>query len=498
MAERKERKIRIPTKPQAVIIMLIIIVMIGGSVLFLGIDAQVAIIFALFFAVIVGLCYGYSFNFLEQAAYDGIKETGMVVTFNIFIGLVIASWIAGGIIPYLIYWGLAFLTPALLPAIACVVCAAMSVMIGSSWTTAGTVGLAFFGIARTIGVPDALIVGAIVSGSFFGDKQSPLSETTVFAAGVSKVRLMDHVSSMRYSTLPALGLSIILFAILGIQYGGEMDYSQITEVRTVLANTFTFNPILLIPPIVLIAMLVKKINSLFCLGIAVLMGALLALIMQGTNIATLAAAFLNGQSMDTGSAVVDAICAKGGINSMWYVISIVIVGFSMSKILEKTKVYEVFVSVFDNKLKTPRGVILASLLVGLLITVGVAASYVTALIMSACFIGLYNKFGIDRRVLSRSIEDTTTIMQVFVPWSMSAIFFCGLFGCDMTTLASCYFIGYFNPVISILLAITGYGVFYTNGRRGWGKNKYKHGVDEPISMETTKAYYAAQGIIDEE
>ena len=489
----KDRTPRIPTKAEAIIIMLIIMLTIVGSVVFLEIDVQIVIVYALFIAVLAALYLGHSLAHIEDAIYNGVRESALVVIFNILIGLVIASWVCAGVIPYLIYLGISFLHPALIPFIACAACSLMSIMIGSSWTTAGTIGLAFAAIARTVGIPDALILGAVMTGAFFGDKQSPLSETTVFAAGVSKVRLMDHCSSMRYSTLPSLGISLLLFGVLGIRYyTGTMDISVLESVRGALQETFHFTPLLLILPALLIFMLSKKVNSLFCLSFAVVSGMVVALFWQKMDLMALSSALLNGMSATTGSEIVDSICAKGGINSMWYTICITLVAFSMSEVLKAAKVYEVVVSCFSGKLRSPRTVIIASLAVGLILVVGVAAPYVPALIMAACFNDLYDANGIDRRVLSRSVEDTTTIMQVFVPWSATCVFCNALFDCTTATLASCYFIGYLNPIISIILAITGYGVFYTNGKRGWGKNKYDPAKDGPITPEQTAQYYAAQ------
>lgn len=488
----KKRMPRVPRKAEALIVMLIIMLVIVSSVVVLGIDVQIAVVYALFLAVFAALYFGLSFAEIENAIYNGIRESALVVIFNILIGLVIASWITGGVIPYLIYLGLSFLHPALIPFIACFVCAFMSIMIGSSWTTAGTIGLAFIAIARTMGIPDALIIGAVLSGAFFGDKQSPLSETTVFAAGAAKVRLMDHCSSMRYSTFPALGLSLVLYAILGSKYSGAMDPTILETVRAILAETFRFSPFLLILPILLILMLSRQVNSMFCLAFAVLGGVVFAIFWQGMDLKELSVALASGMSVSTESDIVNSICSKGGVNAMWWTISIVLIGFSMSEVLKAAKVYDVVVSCFENSLRSPRAVILASLGFGLLVTIGISAPYVTVLVMGACFIGLYDKAGIDRRVLSRSMEDTTTIMQVFVPWSASCVFFNALFDCNTTTLASHYFIGYLNPIISILLAITGYGVFYTNGKRGWGKDKYDPEKDGPITPEQTAQYYESQ------
>lgn len=485
------KKGRIPRFNEALLLFIVAVGSISLSIILLGIDVQVALCFALFVAVIFAIYLGYSVNAIEKMIIKGVESSSMMLVFNLLIGMVVASWIAAGIIPYIIYLGLAWFTPALVPFLACALCSLMSMMIGSSWTTGGTVGLAFVTIATAMGYPLPLICGAVITGAMFGDKQSPLSETTVFAASVSEVRLMDHVSSMRYTSVTSLAISLIIYAFLGFRYvtTGEVDLTEIEIIRALLAETFKLNPLLLLMPILLIWMLIKRINALFCLGAAIVAGFVTGIFFQGLSIYDMASVLMSGLHVKTGSEIVDMICSKGGLNSMWYIVSVTILGFAMSEVLTETHVYETLVNSFADKLRSPKSIITSSLLTGMLLSFGTAASYVPALITAGCYKDIYNKAGIDRRVLSRTLEDGTTITNPMAPWLPSGMFFATLFGCEVWAYLPYYLLGFFNPLMAIICAFTGYGVFYTNHKKGWGKNKYQPEKDGTIALAVTEEYY---------
>lgn len=489
MSENK--KARLPSFNEAIFVFFVAIGSISSSIIFLGVDVQVALCFALFVAVVFAIYLGYPINDIEKMIIKGVESSAMMLVFNFLIGMVVASWIAAGIIPYIIYLGLAWFAPALVPVLACILCSLMSMLIGSSWTTGGTLGLAFVTIGTAMGYPLPLICGAVISGAMFGDKQSPLSETTVFSASVSEVRLMDHVSSMRYTSVTSLVVSLIFYAFFGVRYAtsGAADLSEIEQIRLLLAQTFHLNPLLLTMPIFLVYMLIKKINAIFCLGAAVVAGFLAGLFVQGFSVIEMASVLMSGLQVKTGSEIVNMICSKGGLNSMWYIISVTILGFSMSEVLSVTRVYGTLIGSFANKLHTPKSIVPSSLIAGMALSFGTAASYVPALITAACYKEVYNRAGIDRRVLSRTLEDATTITSPMAPWLPSGIFFGTLFGCRVIAYLPYYLLGIFNPLMAIICAFTGYGIFYTNHKRGWGKDKYVPEKDGSIALEITEEYY---------
>lgn len=482
---------RDPTFRASLFIFLLVVSVVCISIICWSVDAQIALFGALVVVSLFALYMGYSLDSIEKMIMRGVERSSLMLMFNVMIGLLVAAWIAAGIIPYIIYLGLAIFSPRMIPFWACALCLLMSMLTGSSWTTAGTIGLAFVVIGSTMGYPIPLVASAVMTGAMLGDKNSPLSETTVFAAFVSDVKLMDHVSSMKYTTIPSFLISLVIYWVLGIVFvhSGQADVSEITHIRHLLYNTFNLNPVLLVMPLLLIAMLVKKVNSLLCLGSATVIGAMLCVVMQDMTIPEMAVTMMSGMQIKTGSEIVDLICSKGGLNSMWYTISITILGFAMSEVLSITHVYDVLISHFADKLTTVKSIIVSSLAVGVVLSFGTGCPYLPALITGDCYKKLYNKLGIDRRVLSRVLEDGTTITQPMIPWGASGVFFSTLFGCTVMEYLPYYLLGYINPLVAVFCAVTGYGVFYTNGKRGWGKNRYDIKRDGPIPISVTEAYY---------
>lgn len=489
----KKRGPRIPELWEAIAVIAVILAMLIVFNVVIYIDTPIALFAAVVLAGAYAVYLGYSFNDVEKMMIKGLNGSTMVILFNFLIGLIIASWIASGIIPYIIYLGLGWLSPVLIPVLALVMCAAMSLIIGSSWTTAGTMGLAFVGIGVSLGIPVGVIAGAVISGAMFGDKQSPLSETTTLTAGVTKVRVFDHVASMRFTSVPSILVSVVIFIILGIYYGGNgaVDASEVETIRTALSETFHFNILLLLAPILLIVLLVKKINAIACLFMAVCTGILVAVFYQGFGLEELAVVLADG--MDAGSDVefVNEICAKGGINAMWWMISIIIMGFSMSEILLSTETFSVMVKAMSKLISSTTSVVVSALLTAILLTVCTANAYLSSMITASAFGEFFDRIGLDRKVLSRTIEDGSTVILI-APWDSTVVFFCTLFGCTFADWRFFYVMGWLSPIFTIICAITGYGIFYTNKRKGWGRDRYSPKKDEPIPMEITKQYYREQ------
>ena len=486
----KKRNPRTPKLWEAIGILAIILAMLIVFNVVIYIDTPIALFAAVVLAGAFAVYLGHSFNSVEKMMITGLNGSTMVILFNFLIGLIIASWIASGIIPYIIYLGLGWLKPALVPVLALVMCAAMSLIIGSSWTTAGTMGLAFVGIGVSLGIPIGVMAGAVISGAMFGDKQSPLSETTTLAAGVSKVRVFDHVASMRFTSVPAIIVSVVIFIVLGIYYSstGTVDQSEVEVIRTALSETFHFNVLLLLMPVLLIVLLVKKINPIACLIMAICAGILIAVFYQRIGIEDLAIILADG--MDAGSDVefVNEICAKGGINAMWWMISIIIMGFSMSKILLETETFSVLVKALSKTIASTTSVVVSSLCTAIILTVCTANAYISSMITASAFGEFFDRIGLDRRVLSRTIEDGSTVILI-APWDSTVVFFCSLFGCTFADWRLFYVMGWLSPLFTILCAITGFGIFYTNKKKGWGKDKYSPKKNEPIPVEVTEAYY---------
>lgn len=201
---------------------------------------------------------------------------------------------------------------------------------------------------------------------------------------------------------------------------------------------------------------------------------------------------MDGLKVESGINFIDELCSRGGLNTAWWIISLIMFGYAMSQILIETKVFDVVVGVIVSHAKSVRGTVLATLATGLILNAGTATPYVPPLLTGTMFRDRYDKLGVDRCVLSRTIEDATTI-PLLVPWESNAMFFCSLLGCTFGELYPNFIMGYLCPILSVFCAVTGFGILYTNGRKGWGKDKYHPDIDTPISAEGTLHYYQEEG-----
>lgn len=267
-----------------------------------------------------------------------------------------------------------------------------------------------------------------------------------------------------------------------------MDESNIILIREALNDTFNFNVLLILAPVILIVLLMKKINAIACLIIAVCIGILVALLYQGIGLEDLAVFLADGMTIDSDVEFVNEVCAKGGINAMWWMISIILMGFGMSEILLQTETFSVIVKAMSRVVNSTKSIVVATLFTAILLTVSTANAYISSLVTASAYREFYDKIGIDRKVLSRTIEDGSTVILI-APWDSTVVFFCTLFGCTFADWRLFYVVGWLSPILTIVCALTGYGIFYTNKKKGWGKDKYNPKTDETIPMDVTEKYY---------
>lgn len=446
------------------LVLAIAIIMLFGIV-GLGLSPHMPLFISLVLCMAVGLFLKYPYMELEEAMLRGINGGLIPMFFMIIIGMIIGTWIACGTIPYLIYLGIKIISPQWFYLSAMVICAVISTCTGSSWTACGTLGLAFMGIGYAIGMNPAITAGAVVCGAVFGDKQSPLSETTIFAAGVAEVSVFDHVRSMLWSTLPSLVIAGIIFLITGFQYdASNADLSSVAIISDTLQATFNFNPLLLLPPILLVVIIVLKVPSLLGVGIGALVGIIFAVIFQGHSLSATLGFAHYGYVADTGVEAVDAMISRGGLNSMMYTISQVFIALAMGGVLEHIGALEAILLKLTKVVNKVTGLITTTLASVLALEILTGDTYLPMLLGGKTFKPAFDKQKLHGKVLSRTLEDTGTLGAWMVPWSTCGVFGAATLGVAVVDYLPYYFLGWITPIVSIILAITGIGIFYTNGK----------------------------------
>ncbi|MEL7564532.1 MAG: Na+/H+ antiporter NhaC [Dehalobacterium sp.] len=459
-----------PSFTQACLIFLLIVGIILYATVVLKVSPHIPMFVCLVLTILLGLYLKYPWEEMQEALFKGIHIGLLPMLIMILIGMVIGSWIACGTIPYIIYLGIKFFSPQWFLVSVLLICSIMSLSTGSSWTTIGTLGVAFMAIGYGLGISPAITAGAVVSGAVFGDKQSPLSETTNFAPAVAETTLFNHVRSMLYSTTPAYIIALIIYSFIGLRYAGKaVDTEKITLMANTLQGAFNFNQILLLLPIFLIALVVKKVPALLGMGSAALLGLVFAIIFQRAELSDLINYMHYGYVGNTGVEVVDKLISKGGLNSMMWTISLMFFALSMGGVLERIGVLKVILNKLSNIVSSVFGLITTTLFSVLALEFVTADSYLPMLLSGRTFGPAFDRLHIDRKVLSRSLEDTGTLGSFWVPWSESGVFVLATLGVSAFDYLPYYFLGTITPLVSMVLAATGFGIWYTNKKENTKK-----------------------------
>lgn len=467
-----------------------------ASVLTAGIAAGVAtiplLIVNIFLILLISMAAGYRYEDLETSMMTGVKRAIDCVMILVFVGILIAAWIKCGTVPMIIYYGLGVITPRMLLPLTFVMCSLLSLCIGTSLGTAGTMGVACVSIGVSMGIPIPLTAGAAISGSILGDKLSPLSDSTILAASASDINIYDHVRSMFYTTGPSVLISLLIFYFLGGRYADvTLDQSVLQSVRDTLAGLFHFNIVLLVPMVLIVILCLKKVPAILAILLSGFSGLLLAVVVQGTSLTEVLAVIYSGVKVDTGVAIVDTMLSKGGISSMMATICTAVLALAMGGILSEAGYLNVIVEKITKAVKSDTSAILVTLVCGIITVMLVTNFYVSVVLMGTMFKEIYDKRGIHRSVLSRTIEEANTIILPLVPWNTSCIYYMSLFGFTTMSFAPYVVFAYVNVVISILCAVAGIFIFKSipgNDRKSdWRVWRKKTVEEDEIEIETVEA-----------
>ncbi len=400
---------------------------------------------------------GYRWRQMENGFYHvvhiGLPSVAILMT----VGMIIGTWILSGTVPLLIYYGLKMITPQYFPLAAMLITAMVSVALGTSWGTVGTVGLALVGIGDGLGIPAGLIGGAIVSGAFFGDKMSPLSDTTNLAPAVTSTNLFSHIRNMMATAIPAMLISALVYWGMGLEYADQtMHADRVTEILTGLENQFCFHPLLLTPALLVIILAVKRFPALPTLFLGMLAGALTAMLAQDATIHQIFIVMQTGFTSSTGIEAVDKLLSKGGIQSMMWTISLVLIALSFGGILEKTRCLEVLLNTVIGWVRGRFSLVLVSTggAVGTNLITG--DPYLAIALPGRMFSPVYRGQGLSTLSLSRSIEEGGTLVNPLVPWSAGGAFTAAALGISTLTYAPLAIACWLSPLIGLAYAAMGW------------------------------------------
>ncbi len=437
----------------AVIIISYLVVAMAISVLWLGIPMHVTMLSALGVAFMVLLQEKYPFEEIIKGIEYGGKIAILPVMILIIIGTVMGSWIASGTVPLIIYWGLKLISPSMFLVTTCLVCMVTSLATGSSWSTGGTVGVALMGVGIGLGINPAMTAGAVVSGAFFGDKMSPLSDTTNLAPGLAEADLFDHIKAMAYTTIPGIGIALVLYGVLGMKYAGAaVNADAINNTLIALDQTFKLSPVVLLPAVYVVYAGVRKKSAFTTLLISSLIASMIAIVMQGETITSITTIMDSGFKSSTGIADIDKLLSRGGLQNMMWTSSLALIAISYGGILERSGVLQVLLDSAKNLIRTTGSLVATTIgsLIGLNLVTG--SQYLSIIISGRMFVPAYKEKELLPQVLSRTLEDAGTLTSVLVPWNLCGVFFASTLGVSTLAYAPYAFLNWMVPIIAIIYA----------------------------------------------
>lgn len=450
----------------SLIVFLLCAAAILWGVMVLKLDAHIPLVTAIAIASLYGVFYlRIPYSQLEQSMLRSLHDALGAILLLMTIGPLIASWIASGTVPYIIYLGLGMIAPSWLLVFVALMCAILSAVTGSSWTTVGTVGVAFMGISIGMGISLPLTAGAILCGAYFGDKVSPLSDIVVFNSGITKVPIFHHVRYVLYTTIPAFVLSLAAFFFLGLQYSGKsLDISAISAIRDGLDGVFTFSPLLWLPMLAVAVGIFLKVPAVPALWLGVVTGGIISVGVQGVPFRKFMGFLFNGFSIETGMDSLNTILNRGGMTSMMYIIALVVCSMSMAGVFDRTKMLLKVAEKLARATRGRVGLIITTLVTGVITSFVASDPYIAALIPVKAYEQEYDRQGLDRCVLSRTVSDGGICFAPLVPWGSNGVFCATTLGIAVGAYFPFYLMAFLTPVFSVLTAVTGIGVRYVSQR----------------------------------
>jgi Na+:H+ antiporter, NhaC family len=405
--------------------------------------------------IVYGLIKKIKMADLENSMIDGAKAGLGAVMIFFFIGMLVSSWIAAGTIPTLIYLAFEMVSGKWFYAIVFVVTSIVGLSIGSSLTTSAVIGVAFIAVSETLGLSSAITAGAVVSGAFLGDKMSPLSDTTVLASSTVKVDLFDHIKNMAWTTIPAFLISLILFAGMSPELGSA-DFTKLEGLQKALVGMNLVHWYSLSPLMVLAVLAVKKVSSILTLGAGTLSAMAISLfVVEKEQWGTLPGILYTGYQSQSGNEQLDSLLSRGGIESMLFSVSLVLLALSMGGLLFKLGVLPALLQGLVGSLKKVPVLIGSAALSAVGINFLIGEQYLSILLTGNTFAGHFEKAGLHPKNLSRVLEDAGTVINPLVPWSVCGVFLSGVLGVNTIEYVPFAFFCLLSPILTLTAGFTG-------------------------------------------
>ncbi len=406
---------------------------------------------------LVARAYGWSWDALQEGVNKAIEMAMGAMLILLVIGLLMGTWLASGVVPALIDWGLSLLSPSFFLPTACAVCSVVSLVSGSSWSTAGTVGIAMIGIGGALGIDPAMTAGAVISGSYFGDKLSPMSDTTNLAPAMAGAELFEHIRHQVLTTGPSWLIAMVVYTVLSLGSEVSVDAAGIDTIQSAIRAHYNPSIIHLLPPAVVLVCVLRRQPALPTLLLGAGMGAALG-VAQGVGPDAVIGAAMSGHVADTGNAGVDELLSRGGMLEMSSTVILILCAMSFGGVMERTGMLQTMASKLLSLAKNAGSLIAVTVLTAAGINVVAGDQYISIVVPGRMYGAAFKEQGLHPKNLSRALEDGGTITSALIPWNTCGAFMAATLMVPTSAYLPYAVLNYVNPLLSILFGFLGISI----------------------------------------
>ena len=463
----------------AIIPVLVLITMLGIVISLFGSDSlnggsQIALLMGMAVCVCLSMAiYRVPWSKFDKQIKTTLGNVSITLLILLCVGMLAGSWMISGIVPTLIYYGIQIMSPQFFLVTACIICALVSVLSGSSWTTIATIGVALLGIGRALEISEAWTAGAIISGAYFGDKMSPLSDTTILASSATGTDLFEHIRYMMYTTVPTFTVTILIFFIAGLGIGTGEDL-QVDEYTSGLASTFNISLWTLLVPVLTGVLIARRVPSLIVLFVSSLMAGILALILQPhilgeiagnrTNCSAasltygLAITYYGATAIDTGNSSLNELISTNGMAGMLNTVWLILCAMCFGAAMVASRMIESITMVIIRVVRSRVSLVSSTVGTGLFLNITTGDQFISIVLAADMYKEVYRKQGYEPRLLSRTTEDAATVTSVLIPWNTCGMTQSTVLGVPTLTYLPYCFFNYLSPLTSIIIAAIGWKI----------------------------------------
>ena len=465
-------KIKSPTTFQALVPIIFLVILLSINVSIFGDDSlsgsiQIVLILSSAVASIIAFNLGFSWLDIQKGIIKSINSSLPSILILFLVGSLAGSWLLSGVVPAFIYYGIQILNAKIFLFAACVICIVVSMATGSSWTTSATIGIALIGIGRALDISDGLVAGAILSGAYFGDKMSPLSDTTNLAPAMAGSDLISHIKYLSLTSVPSIIISLVIFILLGFNISDSIGLNNAEVISSAIKEKFYISPVLFIVPLTVIILIYNKIKAVPALFVGVILGSVFALIFQSglvvdvSNSETISwKALFSGTmislygsiSINTSNPLVTDLLSSSGMFGMLDTIWLVICAMIFGGVMEKAGFLKQITSIILNKIKSSGSLISSTAGTCIFFNLTASDQYLSIVVPGKMYSSIYKEKGLSPENLSRTLEDGGTVTSVLVPWNTCGAYHASVLNvATLTYLPFCFF-NLISPIMTILFA----------------------------------------------